>query len=128
MVLKACLRRPDCLSATTFDSLDQGTVAALNETFSRAVDAGASVVLLLSNRTDIPDWVTQFAAVEGGLMTVFSPGTPEQQRARWSERSVSRPSCSRAFPRTPSRSSLTPPTISGIKPLRGGVWRQAGAG
>ena len=71
-----------------FDSLDQGTVAALNETFSRAVDAGASVVLLLSNRTDIPDWVTQFAVVEGGLMTVFSPGAPEQQRAAL-ERAVS---------------------------------------
>ena len=89
MVLKALLEEARLLICDNpFDSLDQGTVAALNETFSRAVDAGASVVLLLSNRTDIPDWVTQFAVVEGGLMTVFSPGAPEQQRAAL-ERAVS---------------------------------------
>ena len=89
MVLKALLEEARLLICDNpFDSLDQGTVAALNETFSRAVDAGASVVLLLSNRTDIPDWVTQFAAVEGGLMIVFSPGAPEQQRVAL-ERAVS---------------------------------------
>ncbi|GIR69648.1 MAG: hypothetical protein CM15mP74_08990 [Halieaceae bacterium] len=55
MVLKALLEEARLLICDNpFDSLDQGTVAALNETFSRAVDAGASVVLLLSNRTDIP--------------------------------------------------------------------------
>ena len=89
MVLKALLEEARLLICDNpFDSLDQGTVAALNETFSRAVAAGASVVLLLSNRTDIPDWVTQFAVVDDGLMTVFSPGPLEQQRAAL-ERAVS---------------------------------------
>jgi molybdate transport system ATP-binding protein len=89
MVLQALLEEARLLICDNpFDSLDQGTVAALNETFSRAVAAGASVVLLLSNRTDIPDWVTQFAVVDDGLMTVFSPGPLEQQRAAL-ERAVS---------------------------------------
>ncbi|GIR69649.1 MAG: hypothetical protein CM15mP74_09000 [Halieaceae bacterium] len=72
--------------------------------------------------------MTQFAAVEGGLMIVFSPGAPEQQLAAL-ERAVSEQTILQ--PGIPEDSialeSYTAP-ISRIKPLRGGVWRQACVG
>ena len=72
MVLKALLEDARLLVCDNpFDSLDPGTVAALNEALSRAVASGASVVLLLSNRADIPAWVERFAHIDEGLMTVF---------------------------------------------------------
>jgi molybdate transport system ATP-binding protein len=82
MVLKALLEDARLLICDNpFDSLDQATVIALNETFGAAVKAGASVVLLLSNRTDIPEWVSHFSYVEDGVMTVCAPGSRAAQLA-----------------------------------------------
>ena len=86
MVLKALMEDARLLICDNpFDSLDQATVVALNKAFGMAVEAGASVVLLLSNRTDIPEWVTQFAYVEDGLMAVCAPGSRAEQLAELEE-------------------------------------------
>lgn len=83
MVLKALLEDARLLVCDNpFDSLDPGTVAALNEALRRAVASGASVVLLLSNRSDIPAWVGRFAYIDEGLMTVFDGESREAQLAQ----------------------------------------------
>ena len=83
MVLKALLEDARLLVCDNpFDSLDPGTVAALNEALSRAVASGASVVLLLSNRADIPAWVERFAHIDEGLMTVFDGESRAAQLAQ----------------------------------------------
>ena len=83
MVLKALLEDARLLVCDNpFDSLDPGTVAALNEALSRAVASGASVVLLLSNRSDIPAWVERFAHIGEGLMTVFDGESRAAQLAQ----------------------------------------------
>ena len=83
MVLKALLEDARLLVCDNpFDSLDPGTVAALNEALSRAVASGASVVLLLSNRSDIPAWVERFAHIDEGLMTVFDGESRTAQLAQ----------------------------------------------
>ena len=80
LVLKALLEDARLLICDNpFDSLDQGTVKSLNQTFRRAVISGATVVLLLSNRSDIPEWVTEFAFVGDGLLEAFSRGPREEQ-------------------------------------------------
>ena len=73
MVLKALLDEAELLICDNpFDSLDQGTVQALSETFRLAVASGVAVILLLSNRSDIPEWVEKFGHVEVGLLTAFA--------------------------------------------------------
>jgi molybdate transport system ATP-binding protein len=83
MVLKALLEGARLLVCDNpFDSLDQKTVAALNETLCQVVASGASVVLLLSNRSDIPPWVERFAHIDEGLMVVFDGESREAQLAQ----------------------------------------------
>ena len=73
MVLKALLDEAALLICDNpFVSLDQGTVQALSETFHLAVASGVAVILLLSNRSDIPEWVEKFGHVEAGLFTAFA--------------------------------------------------------
>ena len=72
MVLKALLDDAELLICDNpFDSLDQGTVQALSETFRSAVESGIAVILLLSNRSDIPECVAKFWHVEAGMLTAF---------------------------------------------------------
>ena len=83
MVLKALLEGARLLVCDNpFDSLDQKTVSALNETLCQVVASGASVVLLLSNRSDIPPWVERFAHIDDGLMVVFDGESREAQLAQ----------------------------------------------
>ena len=73
MVLKALLDEAELLICDNpFDSLDQGAVQALSETFRLAVASGVAVILLLSNRSDIPEWVEKFGHLEVGLLTAFA--------------------------------------------------------
>ena len=82
MVLKALLDEAELLICDNpFDSLDQGTVQALSETFRLAVASGVAVILLLSNRSDIPGWVEKFGHVDAGLLTTFA-GSRDAQLAQ----------------------------------------------
>lgn len=82
MVLKALLEEAQLLVCdNAFDGLDPEATDVLSETFGRAVAAGKSVVLLLSNRSDIPDWVGRFAHVSDGVLTVLNAESREAQRA-----------------------------------------------
>ena len=81
LVLKAILEDAQLLLCDNpFDSLDQQSVAALSDTLAQAVTRGISVVLLLSNRSDIPAWVQHFALVECGRMTLLSADAGPLQR------------------------------------------------
>ena len=100
MVLKALLEDARLLVCDNpFDSLDPGTVAALNEALSRAVASGASVVLLLSNRSDIPAWVERFAHIDEGLMTVFDGESRAAQLAQLEASVESRSDCAAGYSR-----------------------------
>ncbi len=82
LVLKAILEDAQLLLCDNpFDSLDQQSVAALSDTLAQAVTRGISVVLLLSNRSDIPAWVQHFALIECGRMTLLSADAGPAQRA-----------------------------------------------
>jgi molybdate transport system ATP-binding protein len=82
LVLKAILEDAQLLLCDNpFDSLDQQSVAALSDALAQAVTRGISVVLLLSNRSDIPAWVQHFALVECGRMTLLSADAGPAQRA-----------------------------------------------
>lgn len=54
-----------------FDSLDRASCTALSETLARICERGIAVVLLLSNRQDIPPWCAHIAVVDGGQLTVL---------------------------------------------------------
>lgn len=87
LVLKAILEEARLLLCDNpFDSLDQQSVAAVSDTLRQAVSRGISVVLLLSNRSDIPQWIDQFALVERGRMTVFGSVPGAEQRALLDQR------------------------------------------
>ena len=82
MVLKALLDEAELLICDNpFDGLDQGTVQALSEALRLVVASGIAVILLLSNRSDIPDWVEKFGHIEVGLLTAFA-GPREAQLAQ----------------------------------------------
>jgi len=58
-----------------FDSLDGGSCAALSNTLAQIHERGIAVILLLSNRQDIPSWCDRIAVVESGQFEVL--GSPQ---------------------------------------------------
>lgn len=62
-----------------FDSLDQTSCRALSATLERICEAGMAVILLLSNRQDIPSWCDRIAVVDGGQLDVL--GTPHSPQS-----------------------------------------------
>ncbi len=83
LVLKAILEESRLLICDNpFDSLDQQSVVVLSDALQHAVSSGISVILLLSNRADIPEWIRRFALVDGGQMTLFEGVSGEAQRAQ----------------------------------------------
>ncbi len=79
LVLKALLEDSQLLVCDNpFDGLDPDAVAAISRAFEHAIQRGVAVVLLLSNRSDIPAWVTYFGYVEDGELAVLSAVSREQ--------------------------------------------------
>ena len=79
LVLKALLEDSQLLVCDNpFDGLDPDAVAAISSAFEHAIQRGVAVVLLLSNRSDIPAWVTCFGYVEDGLLSVLNAASQEQ--------------------------------------------------
>ncbi|MDB4048643.1 ATP-binding cassette domain-containing protein [Luminiphilus sp.] len=79
LVLKALLEDSRLLVCDNpFDGLDPDAVAAISIAFEHAIHRGVAVVLLLSNRTDIPSWVTCFGHVEDGVLAVMASVSREQ--------------------------------------------------
>jgi molybdate transport system ATP-binding protein len=73
LVLKALLEDSRLLVCDNpFDGLDPDAVAAISSAFEHAIQRGVAVVLLLSNRSDIPAWVTCFGYVEDGVLAVLN--------------------------------------------------------
>lgn len=65
-----------------FDGLDVASCALLNTVLQTVVEQGTSVVLLLSNRQDIPAWVEHTALVADGDFCVLGDPQSEAVRAR----------------------------------------------
>ena len=54
-----------------FDSLDLASCSALSDALSHLSETGVSVLLMLSNRQDIPRWCTHIAFIEQGQFEVL---------------------------------------------------------
>lgn len=79
LVLKALLEEARLLVCDNpFDGLDPDAVTAISIAFEHAIERGVAVVLLLSNRSDIPSWATCFGYVEDGALTVLNTASREQ--------------------------------------------------
>lgn len=51
-----------------FDSLDQDACTQLSQAFNAVAAGGTTLVLLLSNRSDIPNWCTRLATLSKGTL------------------------------------------------------------
>lgn len=79
LVLKVLLENSRLLVCDNpFDGLDPDAVAAISSALEHAIKRGVAVVLLLSNRSDIPAWVTCFGYVDGGVLAVLNAASREQ--------------------------------------------------
>lgn len=54
-----------------FDSLDEASCVALSDALQRLSTTGINVLLMLSNRQDIPKWCSKIAFVERGQLNVI---------------------------------------------------------
>ena len=73
LVLQALLEGVSLLILDNpFDSLDQRTCHVLSETLQKANSAGITVMFLLSNRQDIPQWCNLMAAVDEGRLDTLN--------------------------------------------------------
>lgn len=83
LVARAILTGARCLVLDNpFDSLDPSACAALSSALSEATHMGIAVILLLSNRQDIPEWCGSIALVAGGIFKVLGKAhTPEVDAA-----------------------------------------------
>ncbi|TEW54313.1 ATP-binding cassette domain-containing protein [Psychromonas sp. RZ22] len=54
-----------------FDSLDIASCEALSNALDRLSKTGITIILMLSNRQDIPEWCTNIAFIERGQFTVI---------------------------------------------------------
>jgi molybdate transport system ATP-binding protein len=81
LVLAAIFRGVELLILDNpFDSLDQASCTALSETLAHICERGVTIVLLLSNRQDIPSWCAHMAVVDSGQFTVLA--APQSAAAR----------------------------------------------
>ena len=62
-----------------FDGLDRLAASSLGRILALALERGTAVLLLVSNRSDIPDWITSFAHIEKGDLTILSGDSRDAQ-------------------------------------------------
>lgn len=65
-----------------FDSLDEGSCLALSTAFEKVSILGITVVLLLSNRQDIPHWCKNLAFIDQGLFQVVGELDNEKKQQK----------------------------------------------
>ena len=63
-----------------FDSLDEASCIALSNALARLSKSGINVLLMLSNRQDIPTWCNKIAFIERGRLDVI--GDPEAEETK----------------------------------------------
>jgi len=63
-----------------FDSLDEASCIALSNALARLSQSGINVLLMLSNRQDIPTWCNKIAFIERGRLDVI--GEPEAEETK----------------------------------------------
>ncbi len=66
-ILKALLEGAETMVCENpFDGLDQHSCTIISKALETANHNGCTVILILNNTTDIPDWCTKFASVKNG--------------------------------------------------------------
>ena len=82
LILKAIFEGVDLLICDNpFDSLDKASCIALSDALEKLCHKGITVLLMLSNRQDIPQWCQQIAFIERGKFTVLGElSVPETKR------------------------------------------------
>jgi len=72
LILQAILSGVELLVCDNpFDSLDEASCIALSQILGRLVKQNINVLLMLSNRQDIPDWCQNIAFIERGQLEVI---------------------------------------------------------
>ena len=81
LILQAIFQGVDLLVCDNpFDSLDIASCTALSSAFARLSQAGITIVLLLSNRQDIPPWFDNIAFIERGQFSVLGNLTDDSTK------------------------------------------------
>lgn len=81
LILQAIFQGVDLLVCDNpFDSLDIASCTALSSAFARLSQAGITIVLLLSNRQDIPTWFDNIAFIERGQFSVLGNLTDDSTK------------------------------------------------
>jgi len=76
LILKAIFEGVELLVCDNpFDSLDSNSCIALSKVLSNLCDKGITVIMLLSNRQDIPKWCQHVAFIERAEFNVLGPLT-----------------------------------------------------
>ena len=81
LILQSIFQGVDLLVCDNpFDSLDIASCTALSSAFARLSQAGITIVLLLSNRQDIPPWFDNIAFIERGQFSVLGNLTDDSTK------------------------------------------------
>ena len=81
LILQSIFQGVDLLVCDNpFDSLDIASCTALSSAFARLSQAGITLVLLLSNRQDIPPWFDNIAFIERGQFSVLGNLTDDSTK------------------------------------------------
>ena len=81
LILQAIFQGVDLLVCDNpFDSLDIASCTALSSAFARLSQTGITIVLLLSNRQDIPPWFDNIAFIERGQFSVLGNLTDDSTK------------------------------------------------
>ena len=84
MLARALLAEPDLLCLEEpFEGLDQASMMHINQVLAHCAQSGQRMVLLLSQRQDIPQWATHWALLVEGHMSVSGPAQQLQHHPSW---------------------------------------------
>ncbi|GAC15425.1 ATP-binding cassette domain-containing protein [Aliiglaciecola lipolytica] len=82
LILKAILSGASCLILDNpFDDLDTSSRAQLSTVLKQLSEQNITLIMLLSNRQDIPDWINTFALVDHNTLHDLSGLSEEQARS-----------------------------------------------
>lgn len=116
MLARALLQAPDLLCLEEpFEGLDQATTVHIKHVLAHYAQAGQRMVLLLSQRQDIPDWTTHWALLAAGQLATAGPVAEVQQHPSW--QAWAAPSSDQSITLPPRQSKFQLPQWPDDEPL-----------